>query len=116
MSYTRRPMFTDFYQRTLTDVGRAGPDRGEGGLYLLLPPDYNWHVPDGYYTFRSSTYNVFLFFRTVLTQGENGPDTREAVAIAEQTRVYPLSTNRERAQADAVPQRLECSGEHDVSD
>jgi hypothetical protein len=33
---------------------------------------------------------VFLFFRTVLTQGANGPDTRAAVATAEQTRVYPL--------------------------
>ena len=33
-------MFTDFYQRTLTDVGAAGPDRARGGLYLLLPPDY----------------------------------------------------------------------------
>jgi hypothetical protein len=82
-------MFTDFFQRTLTDVGAAGPDRGEGGLYLLLPPDYQGHVPGGYYTFRSQTYNVFLFFRTVLTQGPDGPDTREAVALAEQTRVYP---------------------------
>jgi len=30
-------MFTDFFQHTLTDVGSAGPDRGQGGLYLLLP-------------------------------------------------------------------------------
>lgn len=30
-------MFTDFFQRTLTDVGAIGPDRGRGGLYLLLP-------------------------------------------------------------------------------
>ena len=46
-------------------------------------------MPSGYYTFRSQTYNAFLFFRTVLTQGPDGPDTREAVALAEQTRVYP---------------------------
>ncbi len=84
-------MFTDFFQRTLTDVGAAGPDRGEGGLYLLLPPGYQGPLPGGYFTFTSKTYNVFLFFRTVLTQGPDGPDTREAVAIAEKTRVYPLS-------------------------
>ncbi|MET4722221.1 hypothetical protein ABIF63_006327 [Bradyrhizobium japonicum] len=30
-------MFTDFFQRTLTDVGAVGPDRARGGLYLLLP-------------------------------------------------------------------------------
>src|SRR5208283_4384740 len=82
-------MFTDFFQRTLTDVGAAGPDKGEGGLYLLLPPDYQGPLPAGYYTFRSQTYNVFLFFRTVLTQGPDGPDNKEPVAIAEMTRVYP---------------------------
>ena len=86
-------MFTDFYQRTLTDVGAAGPDRARGGLYLLLPPDYEGSVPGGYFAFKSSTYNVFLFFRTVLAQGENGPDTKVAVATAEKTRIYPLGSN-----------------------
>ena len=37
-------MFTDFFQRTLTDVGAAGPDRNAGGLYLLLPPNYDGHM------------------------------------------------------------------------
>jgi hypothetical protein len=83
-------MFTDFFQRTITDVGAIGPDRARGGLYLLLPPGYQGHVPDGYFTFESSTYNVFLFFRTVLVPGENGPDTGPAVAAAERTRIYPL--------------------------
>ncbi len=90
-------MFTDFYQRTITDVGAMGPDRARGGLYLLLPPDYQGHVPAGYFSFKSSTYNVFLFFRTLLTQGENGPDPANAVATAEATRVYPLDlTEKER--------------------
>jgi len=83
-------MFTDFFQRTITDVGAIGPDRARGGLYLLLPPGYQGHVPDGYFTFESSTYNVFLFFRTVLVPGENGPDTGPGVATAERTRIYPL--------------------------
>jgi len=83
-------MYTDFFQRTITDVGAIGPDRARGGLYLLLPPGYQGHVPDGYFTFTSSTYNVFLFFRTVLVPGENGPDTGPAVATAERTRLYPL--------------------------
>jgi hypothetical protein len=83
-------MFTDFFQRTITDVGLIGPDRARGGLYLLLPPGYNGEVPKGYFTFTSPTYNVFLFFRTVMQKGENGPDPKPAVALAEQTRVYPL--------------------------
>jgi hypothetical protein len=83
-------MFTDFFQRTLTDVGAIGPDRARGGLYLLLPPNYDGHVPSGYFAFESRTYNVFLFFRTVMTAGDGGPDPRPAVATAEGTRVYPL--------------------------
>jgi hypothetical protein len=38
-------MFTDFFQRTITDVGLIGPDRARGGLYLLLPPDYGGQIP-----------------------------------------------------------------------
>ena len=83
-------MLTDFFQRTITDVGAIGPDRARGGLYLLLPPGYEGHVPDGYFTFESSTYNVFLFFRTVMAQGDGGPDPAPAAVLAEQTRVYPL--------------------------
>lgn len=85
-------MFTDFFQRTITDVGLIGPDRARGGLYLLLPPDYDGEVPQGYFALKAKTYNVFLFFRTIMAKGENGPDPKPAVALAEQTRVYPLWT------------------------
>jgi hypothetical protein len=83
-------MFTDFFQRTITDVGLVGPDRARGGLYLLLPPDYDGEVPKGYFAFKSPTYNVFLFFRTIMKKSENGPDPKPAAALAELTRVYPL--------------------------
>jgi hypothetical protein len=83
-------MFTDFFQRTITDVGLIGPDRARGGLYLLLPPDYDGEAPQGYFAFKSRTYNVFLFFRTIMAKGADGPDPAPAVALAEQTRVYPL--------------------------
>ncbi|WP_068114383.1 DUF1254 domain-containing protein [Tropicimonas marinistellae] len=84
-------MFTDFFQRTITDVGAVGPDRARGGLYLILPPNYDGPVPGGYYVVQSRTYNVFLFFRTVMEKGGDGPDPAPAVALAEQTRIYPLS-------------------------
>lgn len=83
-------MFTDFFQRTITDVGAIGPDQARGGLYLLLPPDYTGEIPKGYFAFKSPTYNVFLFFRTIMPKGENGPDPKPAVALAELTRIYPL--------------------------
>jgi len=94
-------MFTDFCQRTLTEVGALGPDHGQGGLYLLLPPGYPGPVPGDYHPFQCATYNVFLFFRTVLTQGPVGPDTHAAAAAAKQTRIYPLGTvERERKKMD----------------
>jgi hypothetical protein len=83
-------MFTDFWQRALTDVGVGGPDKSQGGVYLLLPPDYDGPMPSGYNTFRSPTYNVFLFWRGPLTKGPNGPDVTQAVTHIEQTLVYPL--------------------------
>jgi len=89
-------MFTDFFQRTITDVGAIGPDRARGGLYLLLPPDHEGYVPGGYFTFKSSTYNVFLFFRTVMAQGKGKPDPAPAAALAETTRVYPLWTEEKQ--------------------
>ena len=84
----------DFWHRPLTDVGFVGPDKGEGGKYLILPPDYVGTPPDGFHTFTSQTYNVFVFWRAFIKDG----DTTEAVALMERTRIYPLS------RADDPPQ------------
>jgi hypothetical protein len=39
----------DMWFRWVTDVGAPGPDRGTGGKYLVLPPDYDGPVPEGGY-------------------------------------------------------------------
>jgi hypothetical protein len=96
-------MFTDFFQRTITDVGAIGPDRARGGLYLLLPPGYDGERPKGYFTFESPTYNVFLFFRTIMKKGENGPDPKPAVELAERTRIYPLWATEKDVKAMMFP-------------
>ncbi len=77
----------DFWHRPLTDVGFVGPDKGKGGKYLILPPGYEGSIPEGYYTFTSRTYNVFVFWRAFINDG----DTSEPVALMEQTKIYPLS-------------------------
>ena len=43
-----------------------------------------------YFAFKSATFNGFLFYRTIMTKGEDGPDQKSAVALAEQTRIYSL--------------------------
>ena len=39
----------DFWFRYVADMGIAGPDKGRGGKYLYLPPDFDGEVPDGYF-------------------------------------------------------------------
>ena len=81
-------MLDDFWHRPLCDVGFVGPDKGEGGKYLILPPDYEGESPEGYFTFKSRTYNVFVFWRAFRDKEGN---TEQAVELMEKTRIYPLS-------------------------
>ena len=39
----------DTLQRWITDIGPPGPDKGEGGKFLFLPPGYKGNVPEGYF-------------------------------------------------------------------
>ena len=83
-------MLDDFWHRPICDVGFVGPDKGKGGSYLILPPDFKGEKPQGYdYTFTSRTYNVFVFWRA-FRNPETG-DNSEAVKNMERTRIYPLS-------------------------
>ena len=92
-------MFNDFFQRPLVgptidgqtwvgDVGLAGPDKGKGGTYILLPPDHKGSEPKGGFVYRSRTNNVFLFWRSFFTDPS---DLTQTVARITATRVYPLS-------------------------
>ena len=47
--------------------GLLGPDKGKGGKYLFLPPDYSGEVPEGYFVVKSPTYSVE--FRNARVQG-----------------------------------------------
>ena len=80
-------LLDDMWHRPLTDIGAAGPDGGQGGKYLILPPDHQGDAPDGYYAIQSPTYGVFVFLRAFLQDGK----TDQGVALLEQSRIYPLS-------------------------
>jgi hypothetical protein len=103
-------MFDDFFQRPLVgptidghtwvgDVGLAGPDKGKGGVYILLPPDYRGEEPKGGFVYRSRTYNVFLFWRSFF---KDPKDLTETVARIKATHVYPLG-KKESAKAMQFP-------------
>jgi len=80
-------MANDRFFRYVADMGNAGPDRGQGGKYLYLPPDWEGEVPEGYFTYRSPTYRNLMFWRGFLVDGDPGPAIE---AAKEQIKVYPL--------------------------
>jgi hypothetical protein len=88
----------DFWQRPIPgptidghaffgDVGLPGPDGGNGGKFVILPPGYNGPVPDGHFVYRSGTNNVFVFLRSFYQDPSN---LKPAVDVMEATKIYPL--------------------------
>ena len=78
----------DAWQRPQGDLGRPGPDRGEGGKYLLVPPGYEGEIPsEGYYIEPCATKNVFWLLRAFVYDG----DTEATIKNLKQAKLYPLS-------------------------
>ncbi len=44
-------------------MGAPGPDRGKGGKYFLILPEYDGEIPEGYFSLRSLqvTYSGLFF-------------------------------------------------------
>ncbi|XYK81300.1 MAG: DUF1214 domain-containing protein [Labrenzia sp.] len=77
------------WQVPIADVGTTGEDGGEGGKYLILPPDHNGAVPAGdYLVHQSNTFGVHFVFRPV---AKNGGTHADQAAYAQTLQWYPLS-------------------------
>ena len=59
----------DLWHRYVADMGNAGPDRGQGGRYLFLPPGYDGEVPDGYFVARSAIHSNWIMIRALAGTG-----------------------------------------------
>jgi len=77
----------DFWFRYVGDLGNAGPDKGRGGKYLLLPPGYSGAVPSGFFVLRSPTFNNLLVWRGFPVNGDSQPAVGN---IKQRARVYKL--------------------------
>jgi len=78
----------NFWFEYVTDFGNAGPDKGKGGKFLILPPGYDGEVPDGYHVARTATYGNWVIWRGFQEDGSPAP----AVAMTKKLfRMYPLS-------------------------
>ena len=94
----------DAFFRFVVDMGAPGPDRGQGGKYLILPPDYQGlpitfsddnstvsvtagGVTDSYYVVQSPSYINWLILRGFLVDGK--PDAAVKM-FKEGLKIYPL--------------------------
>src|SRR6202522_842228 len=63
----------DAWFRFVVDTGAPGPDRGQGGKYLILPPGNDGEVPEGYFVARSARFVKFVFLRGFISEGRPEP-------------------------------------------
>jgi hypothetical protein len=80
-------VLNDAYFRYVQDVGPAGPDKGKGGKYLILPPGYEGDVPKGYFVMRPRTYDNWMLIRYSIADGLD----KAAAFIKSNLRIYPLA-------------------------
>lgn len=84
----------DYWFHYVADFGNAGPDKGKGGKYLLLPPGYDKDIPDGYTVARSGTFGNWVLWRGFTKDGDPAPAVAETEKLF---RMYPLG------QEDSAP-------------
>jgi hypothetical protein len=78
----------DFWYKWVVDVGITGPDKGEGGKYLILPPGYTGEVPEGFTVVRPTTYGNWVVFRSFLVDGKTEPSVQ---GVKDHLKIYPLA-------------------------
>ncbi len=82
-------LIDDMWYHWVADVGVTGADKGAGGKYLILPPDYKGDVPQqGYFVVRPKTFWVWVPWRSFLVNGDPTPGVD---LIKKMTKIYPLS-------------------------
>jgi hypothetical protein len=79
----------DMWFSWIIDVGFPGPDRGEGGRYLIVPPGYEGTLPDGgFFVGKSRTRRVLYAARAFLANNDPKPT---ADAIKKSIKIYPYT-------------------------
>ena len=78
----------DHWQRWITDTGVPGPDRGEGGKYLVVPPGYEGELPQGGFYVAHSRTNVVWWFGRLFLENHNDPKP-PADSVREHMKIYP---------------------------
>jgi hypothetical protein len=85
-------IFDDMWWRWIVDFGLPGPDRGEGGRYLLVPPGYDGPLPDsGYHVGHSRTTRAFMLGRSFINENPGMDPAPTVELIKGTTKIYPYA-------------------------
>jgi hypothetical protein len=96
----------DMWFSWIIDVGIPGPDRGQGGKYLIVGPGYEGPLPEGgYFVAQSKTNRILYASRAYLVNNDPGPAVEN---IKANMKIYPYApsgygTSIARALTGALP-------------
>jgi len=78
----------DHWFKYVIDFGRLGPDKAQGGKFLIVPSTYEGEIPEGYFVARTNTHGHWVIWRGFQKDGSPKP----AVDATKATfKIYPLS-------------------------
>jgi hypothetical protein len=85
-------LFDDMWFQWIVDFGLPGPDRGEGGRFLLVPPDYDGSLPDsGFHVRHSRTTRALLLGRSFINANPDQDPAPTVEVIKSTLKLYPYA-------------------------
>ena len=74
---------SDFWQREIGVMGEMGPDKGNGGKHIIIPPGMSPPDSGDHYALLSTGMNIMFGFRTL------DPDPARSQALVKAVKIYP---------------------------
>ncbi len=85
-------LFDDMWFQWIVDFGLPGPDRGEGGRFLLVPPGYDGSLPDsGVHVRHSRTTRAILLGRSFINENPDMDPAPTVEVIKSTLKIYPYA-------------------------
>jgi hypothetical protein len=79
----------DMWFSWIIDVGAPGPDRGKGGKYMIVGPDYDGTLPEGgYFVAHSKTNRILYASRAYLVNSDPKPAVEN---VKTNMKIYPYT-------------------------
>lgn len=82
-------LVNDHSQSWIADMGLPGPDAGQGGKYLIVPPAYKGQLPQGYHVGQAYSNKILIVARIIPTKTETQNVAQEKI---KQIKIYPLAS------------------------